>query len=88
AVPVRTASGNVWDQIAQCESGGNWSINTGNGYTGGLQFAPGTWGGYKGYASAAAAPKSIQIERAEQVRAAHGGSYGSWPACSARLGLN
>lgn len=82
------ADGSVWDKIAQCESGGNWQINTGNGYSGGLQFAAGTWGGYKGYASAADAPKSVQIERAEQVRAGRGGSYSAWPACSASLGLS
>lgn len=86
-VRVSTASGNVWDKIAQCESGGNWKISTGNGYSGGLQFASGTWGNYKGYASAAAAPKSVQIERAEQVRASRGGSYSAWPACSSKLGL-
>lgn len=88
AVHVSAAGGGVWDKIAQCESGGNWSISTGNGYSGGLQFAGGTWGGYKGYASAAQAPKSVQIERAEQIRAGRGGSYSAWPACSAKLGLS
>lgn len=81
------ASGSgVWDKIAQCESGGNWSINTGNGYTGGLQFANDTWAGYGGYSTAAQAPREVQIQRAEQIRNARGG-YSAWPACSAQLGL-
>ena len=82
------AGGGVWDRIAQCESGGNWSINTGNGYSGGLQFDSGTWGNYKRYASAAQAPRGVQIERAGQIRAGRGGSYSAWPACSAKLGLS
>jgi len=86
AAATLAAGSGVWDQIAQCESGGNWSINTGNGYSGGLQFANGTWAGYGGYASAAQAPREVQIERAEQIRAGRGG-YSAWPACSAKLGL-
>lgn len=80
------ANGGVWDTIAQCESGGNWSINTGNGYSGGLQFAPGTWAAYgDGSASAAHASKEAQIAAAEKVLAAQG--WGAWPSCSAKAGL-
>jgi LysM repeat protein len=79
------ASGGVWDRLAQCESGGNWGINTGNGYSGGLQFAPGTWRAHGGSGSAHNASRSEQIRVAERVRASQG--WGAWPACSSRLGL-
>jgi resuscitation-promoting factor RpfB len=78
-----------WDALAQCESGGNWSINTGNGYYGGLQFSAGTWLAYGGgqYAPTAnLASREQQIAIASKVRDARGG-YGDWPACSAKLGL-
>jgi uncharacterized protein YabE (DUF348 family) len=81
--------GGVWAALAQCESGGNWSINTGNGFYGGLQFTIGTWLGYGGgqYAPRAdLATPAQQIEIAQRVVNARGG-YGDWPACSARLGL-
>jgi resuscitation-promoting factor RpfB len=81
------ASGStVWDQLAQCESGGNWAINTGNGYYGGLQFNLSTWQSYGGTGYPHQASRETQIMIAERVRAATGG-YGSWPACSAELGL-
>jgi uncharacterized protein YabE (DUF348 family) len=81
------ASGNtVWDQLAQCESGGNWAINTGNGYYGGLQFSLSTWQAYGGTGLPSEASRETQIMIAERVRAATGG-YGSWPACAASLGL-
>ncbi len=81
------ATGNtVWDQLAQCESGGNWAINTGNGYYGGLQFNLGTWQAYGGTGYPHQASRETQIAIAEKVRAATGG-YGSWPACAASLGL-
>jgi LysM repeat protein len=79
------AGGSVWDRLAQCESGGNWSVNTGNGYSGGLQFAPGTWRAHGGTGSAHNASRAEQIRVAERVRASQG--WGAWPACSARLGL-
>jgi LysM repeat protein len=79
------AGGGVWDRLAQCESGGNWGINTGNGYSGGLQFAPGTWAAHGGSGSAHNASRSEQIRVAERVRASQG--WGAWPACSAKLGL-
>ena len=81
-----TVAGNtVWDRLAQCESGGNWSINTGNGYSGGLQFAPGTWRANGGSGSAHNASRSEQIAVAKRVLASQG--WGAWPACSSRLGL-
>lgn len=83
--PVTYTSGSVWDSLAQCESGGNWSINTGNGFYGGLQFDIGTWGGYGGYARADLAPPAIQIEKAMEVHARRG--FSPWPACKVKLGL-
>lgn len=77
-----------WDSLAQCESGGDWSINTGNGYYGGLQFAQQTWEGHGGteYAPRAdLATREQQIEIAEKVEQSQG--MGAWPACSAQLGL-
>lgn len=79
----------AWDRLAQCESTGNWSINTGNGFYGGLQFDEGTWsdfGGKKYAPRADLATKEQQIEIATKVRDARGG-YSSWPACSSKLGL-
>lgn len=86
AAPVSAADSGVWDTIAQCESGGNWNTNTGNGYSGGLQFAPGTWAKYgDGSASAASASKEAQIAAAEKVLANQG--WGAWPSCAAKAGL-
>ncbi|GAA4612433.1 hypothetical protein GCM10023108_08800 [Saccharopolyspora hordei] len=79
----------VWDRLAQCESGGNWSINTGNGYYGGLQFSRATWAAYGGERFDAyphRATREQQIAIAEVVRADRGG-YGAWPACARKLGL-
>ena len=81
------ADGGVWDRIAQCESGGNWHINTGNGYYGGLQFSAGTWRAYGGTAyapTAAGASRGQQIAVATKVQHAQG--WGAWPVCSARAG--
>ncbi|GAA4045493.1 transglycosylase family protein [Streptomyces shaanxiensis] len=81
------ADGGVWDRIAQCESGGNWHINTGNGYYGGLQFAASTWRAYGGTAyapTADGATKAQQIAVATKVQRAQG--WGAWPTCSARAG--
>ena len=75
----------VWDQLAECESGGNWSINTGNGYSGGLQFLPSTWRAYGGTGSAHNASREEQIRIAERVQDDVG--WGAWPACARRLGL-
>ena len=78
----------VWDQLAECESGGNWSINTGNGYYGGLQFSYGTWLAYGGGAygeTANLASRDQQIAVAERLRADSG--FHPWPACARKLGL-
>jgi hypothetical protein len=78
----------VWDRIAQCESGGNWSINTGSGYYGGLQMLGSTWQAYGGLEFAPRADlatREQQIVVAERIRADVG--YGAWPACSRKLGL-
>ncbi|MFD5078174.1 transglycosylase family protein [Streptomyces sp. NPDC058371] len=83
------ADNGVWDRIAQCESGGNWHINTGNGYYGGLQFSAGTWRAYGGSAYASTADKasrSAQIAVAAKVQRAQG--WGAWPTCSARAGAS
>lgn len=80
--------GSVWDALARCESGGNWAINTGNGYYGGLQFNAGTWrsnGGEQYAPYAHLATREQQIDIAERLRAARG--FKPWPACSRKLGL-
>src|SRR3954452_19990976 len=75
------ASGNsIWDRIAACESGGNWAINTGNGYYGGLQFTLSTWHAYGGSGRPDQNSREAQIAVAERVAAAEGG-YGAWPVC-------
>ncbi|MFI1924864.1 MULTISPECIES: transglycosylase family protein [unclassified Streptomyces] len=80
------ATASEWDAVAQCEAGGNWSINTGNGYYGGLQFSASTWAAYGGtaYASTAdQASKSQQIAIGEKVLAGQG--KGAWPVCGTGL---
>jgi hypothetical protein len=71
-----------WDAIAACESGGNWAINTGNGYYGGLQFTLGTWRANGGTGSPHSASRQEQIRVAENVLASQG--LGAWPSCSGR----
>ena len=83
---ANAASTSTWDALAQCESSGNWAINTGNGYAGGLQFSPTTWAAYGGTGSAADASREQQIAVAERVQASQG--WGAWPSCSAKLGLS
>ncbi|MDT0609950.1 transglycosylase family protein [Streptomyces lancefieldiae] len=80
------ATESEWDAVAQCEAGGNWSINTGNGYYGGLQFSASTWAAYGGtqYAATAdQATKAQQIEIGEKVLAGQG--KGAWPSCGTGL---
>lgn len=84
AVPA-TAPASTWDSLAQCESGGNWATNTGNGYSGGLQFSASTWAAHGGTGSAANASREQQIAVAQRVQASQG--WGAWPACAAKLGL-
>ena len=82
------AAGTVWDRVAACESGGNWAINTGNGYHGGLQFSRSTWTAFGGarYAPRAnLASKAAQIAVAQRVLRSQG--PGAWPTCSRRAGL-
>lgn len=84
--PVR--DGDIWDALARCESTGNWGINTGNGYYGGIQFDQSTWerqGGLKYAPRADLATREEQIAIAEVTRARQG--WGAWPACTSRLGI-
>ena len=80
-----TPSGSVWDKLAQCEAGGNWSINTGNGFYGGLQFTLSTWRAYGGTGMPHEASREEQIAVAERVQDAQG--WGAWPACTSKLGI-
>lgn len=79
----RASSDDVWDQIAQCESGGKWNTSTGNGYSGGLQFSPSTWRAYGGRGSANGASRAEQITVAKKVVSAQG--WGAWPSCSRKV---
>jgi len=79
------AGGSVWDSLAACESGGNWAINTGNGYYGGLQFSLSSWRGVGGTGYPHEASRETQIAMAERLRSS--GGWGHWPACSRKLGL-
>lgn len=83
AAPARADSMN-WDAVAQCESGGDWAANTGNGAYGGLQFKPSTWSSNGGYGSPSAASREEQIRVAERVLASQG--PGAWPSCGSRGG--
>ncbi len=73
-----------WDALARCESGGDWTIDTGNGFSGGLQFTPSTWRAFGGSGNAEDASRSEQIAVAERVKAAQG--MNAWPTCSRRTG--
>ncbi len=81
----RPVNGGVWDRIASCESGGNWNINTGNGYYGGLQFTLASWRGVGGSGYPNQASKTEQIARAQILQARQG--WGAWPVCSVRAGV-
>lgn len=81
--------GDVWDRLAKCESGGNWAINTGNGYAGGLQMDPPFWRSYGGLAYA---PSPNLASREQQIAVAvrardSGRGYRPWPTCARKLGL-
>ncbi|WP_319641448.1 transglycosylase family protein [Brachybacterium squillarum] len=85
---IASADDSVWDKVAQCESGGNWSINTGNGYYGGVQFSKSTWKAFGGtaYASTAdLATKAEQIAIAKRTLKTQG--PGAWPVCGKKAGL-
>jgi LysM repeat protein len=80
---AHAATDEQWDNVAKCESGGNWHTNTGNGYYGGLQFTQGTWANYGGYRFAPRADlasRQAQIDIANRVLGAQG--WGAWPVCS------
>jgi hypothetical protein len=89
-VPMALSTGTAnadsvnWDAIAQCESGGNWSTNTGNGAYGGLQFKQATWASNGGVGNPATAPRSEQVRVAENVLRTQG--LGAWPKCGANAG--
>lgn len=83
--PSANINGGVWDRLAQCESGGNWHINTGNGFYGGLQFTLSSWRAVGGRDYPHKASKAVQIENAKKLLAIQG--WGAWPACSSKLGL-
>lgn len=78
-----SAAGHNWDAVAQCESGGDWSINTGNGYYGGLQFSPSTWAANGGTGMPHHASRAEQIRVAENTLRTQG--PGAWPVCGKRL---
>ena len=85
ALSAGTANADVnWDAIAACESGGNWAINTGNGYFGGLQFSPGTWRANGGTGMPHQASREEQIRIAENVLRTQG--IGAWPTCGKKAG--
>jgi LysM repeat protein len=79
------AGGSVWDRLAQCESGGNWSANTGNGFYGGLQFTQSSWRAAGGSGSPQNASRSEQIRVAQRLQQMQG--WSAWPACSRKVGL-
>jgi transglycosylase-like protein len=83
ASPTAGAEPN-WDAMAQCESGGNWSANTGNGFYGGLQFKPTTWAANGGVGSPAGASREEQIRVARNVMRTQG--LGAWPVCGGPVG--
>jgi resuscitation-promoting factor RpfC len=89
-VPMALSTGTAnavtvnWDAVAQCESGGNWSTNTGNGAYGGLQFKQATWSANGGVGNPATAPRAEQIRVAENVLRTQG--LGAWPKCGAQAG--
>ncbi len=74
----------TWDRLAQCEAGGNWYINTGNGYYGGLQFSARTWRGVGGTGLPHQNSREVQIEMGKRLQARAG--WSQWPACTRKLG--
>ena len=79
------SDGSVWDRLAQCEAGGNWYINTGNGYYGGLQFSASSWRAVGGTGLPHENSRETQIQMGERLQAEQG--WGAWPSCSSKLGL-
>jgi resuscitation-promoting factor RpfA len=88
ASPSAQAVQPVWFRVAACESGGNWAVNTGNGYYGGLQFSASTWRMYGGTEYAASANRaSVLVQIAIARRVLYSQGPGAWPVCGARAGL-
>jgi hypothetical protein len=83
--PPAPPTSTIWDRLAQCESGGNWALNTGNGYYGGLQFSLATWRGVGGVGYPHQASRAEQINRGQILQARAG--WGQWPHCARQLGL-
>ncbi|MGO3735172.1 MAG: transglycosylase family protein [Canibacter sp.] len=83
---ANAADESTWDALAECEAGGDWATDTGNGYSGGLQFNQGTWEANGGSGNPADASRSEQIRVAENVLDSQG--WGAWPACSAQIGAS
>ncbi len=83
--PAQASEKGVWDKVAECESGGDWDINTGNGYYGGLQFSKQTWNGFGGSGTADQHSKKEQIRIAQKVLKEQG--PGAWPTCGEKAGL-
>lgn len=85
SVPQSVPSGSVWDRLAMCESGGDWSINTGNGFYGGLQFTLSSWQAVGGSGYPHQQSREEQILRGQKLQQAQG--WGAWPSCASQLGL-
>ncbi len=85
ATAPSAGDGSVWDGIAACESGGNWAINTGNGFYGGLQFTMSSWAAVGGSGNPASASREEQIARGAMLQARQG--WNAWPVCSHRAGV-
>lgn len=85
AQPAQASEKSVWDKVAECESGGDWHINTGNGYYGGLQFSKQTWNAFGGSGTADEHSKEWQIHIAQKVLKEQG--PGAWPVCGEKAGL-
>jgi Transglycosylase-like domain len=83
--PPAEPAGGVWDRLAECESGGDWNISTGNGYYGGLQFSKGSWEAVGGTGYPHEHSRAEQISRAERLLDIQG--WGAWPSCSRQIGL-
>jgi len=83
--PHYESRGSIWDSLAQCESGGNWAIATGNGFYGGLQFTLQSWQAVGGSGMPNQASREEQIARGQALQAIQG--WGAWPGCAAKLGL-
>lgn len=85
-ISLAPADGSIWDRLAECESGGNWQANTGNGYSGGLQFSPSTWSSMNPPTDYAwAASREQQIDVARRLWEVQG--WEAWPGCADKLGL-